>query len=109
MGQQNVQAKEVYCSVTPIFYYLIAISISRFIILQSFKKNLYCRYRATLNYRKIKVARNLQYRFFFKLCKNINLDMLIILQFDNQKTLVTELILELQAHKAKINGVFKRL
>jgi len=46
-------------------------------LLAKFKKILYMELRATLNFRKFKVALNPMYKIFLKLCQNLHLIMLI--------------------------------
>ena len=46
-------------------------------------------------------------QIFLKLCKKIDLDMLISNSITKNE--VTELVLKLQVHKARIKGVSKRL
>ena len=46
-------------------------------LLTNFKKNLYMGFRATLNFRKFKVALNPMHRIFFELCQKLRLVMLI--------------------------------
>ena len=46
-------------------------------LLVKFKNILYMWFRATLNFRKVKVALNRIYRTFFKLCQKLHLILLI--------------------------------
>ena len=68
--------------VTPIFYYRIAISVIGCNFLQSLKKNLWRWFRATLNFRKFKVALNPLCRIFLNFAKSCILS--CWLQFDDR-------------------------
>ena len=68
---------------TPIFCYRIVISMIRCNFLQSLKKILRRGFRATLNFRKVKVALNPVRRIFLTFAKSCILS--CWLQFDNKK------------------------
>ena len=68
---------------TTIFYYRIVMSMIRCNFLQSLKKILRREFRATLNFRKFKVALNPLCRIFLNFAKSCILSCL--LQFDNKK------------------------
>ena len=74
-------------------------------LLAKFKKILYMGFRATLNFRKFKVALNPMYRIFLNFAKSLILSCL--LKFCNNKKF-HRAVFEIYALKAKIKGVFGR-
>ena len=74
-------------------------------LLAKFKKILYMGSRATLNYRKFKVALNPMYRIFLNFAKTCILSCLS--NVDNIKKF-HRVVFEIEAHKAEIKGVFSR-
>ena len=70
-----------------------------------FKKILYMGFRATLNFRKIKVALNPMYRIFENFAKSCILSCLS--KVDNIKKF-HRAVLEIYAPKATVKGVFRR-
>ena len=80
--------------VTPTFYYRIVISMIRRNFLQSLKKILRRGFRATLNFRKFKMALSPLRRIYLNFAKSCFLSRW--LQFKKKKKMgVTELVLEL--------------
>ena len=74
-------------------------------LLAKFKKILYMGFRATLNFRKIKVALNPMYRIFLNFAKSCILSCLS--KVDNIKKF-HRAVFELYAPKAAVKGVFRR-
>jgi len=74
-------------------------------LLAKFKRILYMRSRATLNFRKFKVALNSMYRIFLNFSKSCVLSCLS--NADNIKKF-DHAVFELLALKAEIKGVFSR-
>ena len=70
-----------------------------------FKKILYMGFRATLNFRKIKVALNPMYRIFLNFAKSCILSCLS--KVNNIKK-IHRAVLEIYAPKAAVKGVFRR-
>ena len=75
-------------------------------LLAKFKKILYMGFRATLIFRKFKVALNPMYRIFLNFAKSCILSCL--LKVDSIKK-IHNAVFELEASKAAIKGVFRRL
>ena len=71
--------------------------------LAKFKQILYMGFRATLNFRKIKVALNPMYRIFLNVAKSCNLT--CSSKFCNKKKF-HHTVFEIKALKAEIKGVF---
>ena len=74
-------------------------------LLAKFKKILYMGFRATLNFRKIKVALNPMYRIFLNFAKSCILSCLS--KVDDIKKFHRP-VFEIQAPKAAVKGVFRR-
>ena len=74
-------------------------------LLAKFKKILYMGFRATLSFRKFKVALNPMYRTFLNFAKSCVLSCLS--KLDNIKKF-HRAVFELSAPKAVIKGIFKR-
>ena len=75
-------------------------------LLAKFEKILYMGFRATLNFRKFKVALNPMYRNFLNFAKSCILSCLSKF-YDKKK--FHRAVFEISALKAKIKGVFSRL
>ena len=74
-------------------------------LLAKFKKILYMGFRAALNFRKFKVALNPIYRFFLNFAKSCISSCLS--KFYNKKKF-HRAVIEIEALKAQIKGVFGR-
>ena len=74
-------------------------------LLAKFKKILYMGFRATLNFRKFKVALNPMYRIVLNFAKSCILSCLS--KFYNKKKF-HRAVFEIQALKAELKGVFSR-
>ena len=74
-------------------------------LLTKFKKILYMEFRATLNFRKVKVSLNPTYRIFLNFAKNCAL--LCLLNVENIKKF-HHAVFEFLTPKAVIKGVFSR-
>ena len=72
-------------------------------LLAKFEKIRYMEFRATLNFRKFKVALNSMYRIFLNFAKSCILSCLS--KFYNKKK-IHRAVFEIYALKAKIEGVF---
>ena len=75
-------------------------------LLAKFKETLYMGFRATLNFRKFKVALNPMYRIFLNFAKSCILSCLS--KFNDKKNFHPA-VFEISVLKAKIKGVFSRL
>ena len=74
-------------------------------LLAKFKKILFMGFRATLNFRKFKVALNSMHRIFLNFAKSCDLARLS--KVDKTKK-IHRAVFELKAPKTVIKGVFKR-
>jgi len=74
-------------------------------LLAKFKKILYMGFRATLSFRKFKVAVNPMYRIFLNFAKSC---LLSCLSNVNNFKKIHRAVFEIEAFKAEIKGVFSR-